>query len=382
MLTESNQINLLVWERLHVNKYPHLSDDIPKPQRTLISDLRKYDPALMEFALGDVGVKLNAFMREIDESHPDLVLLFDGALHPNSIFSHAVREILELALYAKEKGLTRAAPDIFRSSIKKAARNIIKQLDAPTNNLLHARFAGKHRFPIRSKKQMTAVDLRGAWKKGNEAWEINPNSFLEYVRYNKVCEKQIQAVEKKAERFKELGCKELCSEMLRDLEMFLAKQETYYGFNRITMTNAAIILAKQHQYQFRYDAFSKAPSYIFVPSTYFGKFVDQNTYKNLLTGENVCPTHMDEKHFYHPRAYPLPHGSGLLEESSARMKGVIQLLENFPAAGHNPIFDMYWILVPGIEKQEYDYKMLCFGLATPVLLGEKDGKCFFICYWV
>jgi hypothetical protein len=376
MLTESNRINLLAWERFHADEVPFA------PKENLVSILRKYDPGLIEFAFGEFGVKLNAFMKEIDDSHPDLGSLFDGAFQSNSLFSHSVREILELATYAKEKGLTRAAPDVFQTYIKKVAKGIAKRIDAPTKNLLHIRFASAYYLnSARSQKKLTPVDLRGVWKKGNEAWEINPNSFLEYVRYNKVCEEQIQAVVKKAERFRELGCKELCSEMLRDLDMFIAKQETYYGFNRITMTNAAIILAKQHQYQFRYDAFSKGPSYIFVPATYFGKFVDQNTYKNLLTGENVCPTHMDEKYFYHPRAYPLSHGGGLFQESSARMKGVIQVLDNFPAAGNKPIFDTYWILVPGIENQEYDYKMLFFNLATPVLLGEKDGKCFFICYW-
>ena len=81
----------------------------------------------------------------------------------------------------------------------------------------------------------------------------------------------------------------------------------------------------------------------------------------------------------------------------------IQLLEQFPEANNRPIFDHYGIIVPSIQYNHesfYDLNGMIVrhgsidesGKALdrmlikekyfyPIVVGEKDGKCFFICYW-
>ena len=83
---------------------------------------------------------------------------------------------------------------------------------------------------------------------------------------------------------------------------------------------------------------------------------------------------------------------------------IISTLDNFPDANGKPIFDHYGIIVPSIQyKLNYINdecnmiqnfsnsidsskaldKILIKGKHIhPIIIGEKDGKCFFICHWM
>jgi hypothetical protein len=57
-------------------------------------------------------------------------------------------------------------------------------------------------------------------------------------------------------------------------------------------------------------------------------------------------------------------------------------------AESRPVFDHYVAIVPTIALQEgddpmaFDTRSIEEKAIIPILAGEKDGKCFFLCYWI
>jgi hypothetical protein len=110
---------------------------------------------------------------------------------------------------------------------------------------------------------------------------------------------------------------------------------------------------------------------------------------------------------YYPRAYPYHRLASLAPAAVAR---VVERLEAFPALGGKPAFDHYRVIVPGLfypsyfqrppyhfvdpsgvrlefdsmweAQQALDAAMIETKTITPVLVGERDGDHYFICYWL
>jgi hypothetical protein len=104
---------------------------------------------------------------------------------------------------------------------------------------------------------------------------------------------------------------------------------------------------------------------------------------------------------YHPCAFPLWQ---LWDKASDKIKEVISHLDAFPEAGGRPIFDHFVVVVPGTEPPKnavgFTYKntastsqsfpenlfRLNYSLAvnrcvSSAVMGEKDGRCYFICFF-
>ena len=161
------------------------------------------------------------------------------------------------------------------------------------------------------------------------------------------------------------------------------------------MTNAAITLAKSMGYSYKpsYNLFAgsqnvKVDANIIINRTYFGNFYFDPT------------LYVDASYFYEPKVYPFHE---LKDVASDEVNSVIKFLEHFPEANNKPIFDHFGVIVPSIAYKnnlfkndndevmdfatvdecqiELDKVMIKKKLFHPVIVGEKDGKCFFICYW-
>ena len=205
------------------------------------------------------------------------------------------------------------------------------------------------------------------------------------------------------ERYQELGCTTLANEIKKSVDAFRENMEqAYYGFNRITMTNAAIILAKLHGFSFMKSEIinaggfqSKSDPQIHVDKSFFNDY-------------NFDPTaaiysyygNMTFKHNYEPKIYPIHEMSDLISDE---ITTVIEKLEKFPDANHKPIFDHFGVIVPSISyKLTYindesgiiqnfpdptdagralDKILIKKKLVYPIIVGERNGKCYFICHW-
>jgi hypothetical protein len=109
---------------------------------------------------------------------------------------------------------------------------------------------------------------------------------------------------------------------------------------------------------------------------------------------------VDANYHYDPKVYPFHE---LKEIASPEVMHTINMLEKFPEANDKPIFDHFGVIVPTIAYKNkmfnnengilQDYENLEDATRDldkifikkkffyPIIVGEKDGKCFFICYW-
>lgn len=376
---------------------------VPDLRRSVLSKIRDYDIEVAADALGlKLAHKVRDFANAIDLEHPSLVDLFEGELISGG-FSEDCCGLLNIASFARKEEPT------FRARIKKMIvkgkvyRSIEKLVDNPVDNQLHVRFVKDKstRDSIRATKCMQTINLSIIDKKGNEIWDFYNGSFDRFVRNNNIWQQEIEEAKQELDRFKRLGCLDLAGGMQKDIEGFESQvRDIYYGFNRIPMTYAAIILAKVHSYSIKFvSAHSKHK--ILAPKSVFA---------SLNNSFCLGSIEHDISWFnYLPRSYTIAE----LRENGAfseNMEKLIDRLENFPAVNGKPIFDHFRILVPGIEyphgngfnrKSAYinengekivdsiqnvrigvDMMFIRNKIYYPILLGEKDEHCYFISYWV
>jgi len=180
------------------------------------------------------------------------------------------------------------------------------------------------------------------------------------------------------------------------------------------MTNASIILAKRSGYKFvtSYNSFSdERKCRIAAPVSCFADYKfdpDPQRYLPHVTKSPGEPLKFKyaENYDYEPKAYPYHEVAYLASKS---IIDTIEELETFPEANHKSIFDHYIVLVPSIyfpsisdkgiftflnpqgfkesskdrieANRMLDMFFILKKIVSPILLGEKDGKCYYICEW-
>lgn len=390
----------------------------------LLSKIVEADSDLLDITLGSLGQKLQLFARNVDFQHPEITSIFDGLIADDQTFAQECLELLTLGQFAKENHLHRIIPHLGRVVTKESiSKNVLRKIDTPQNNRMHVRLLADpdERLEIRMTKRMQVIDLQGVYKKGEEMWNAQPDTFKKFLRFDTAYQDDILVAEKKAVRYEELGCISLASEVKKSIAMFREHMEqAYYGFNRITMTSVAIILAKSLGYKFipasdithaAYGTFRKEAK-ITVPQKFFGKFnfdPESNftfqTHISHLIGSPIFTQKPSVDYDFEPRVYPLHE---LYDIATQNVKDTIAILEAFPDAGNKPIFDHFGVIVPGInfpffKENLYTYldengivhsyknkeeasKSLDRTLIKgkhfhPIIVGERDGKCYFICYF-
>jgi len=389
---------LKVIDRLPENKVPEL-----------VSKLQYYDDEIIRSGLGDVGLKLKNFLLQVDLSHPEIANVFDGILADNQDFSLYCRELLSLADFAHRDNLYLVVPYL-NQFLYKEHKSSIRKIDAPSANRVNVRFLKDpdEREQIRCSKKMQIIDLQGIYKKGKSFWDSQPNNFARFLRFDTGYQDELKKAEKKAKRYDELGCTSLADEVRKTMELFREHTEcNYFGFNRITMTTASIILAKSLGYGYFED---NSGDKIVINRKIFYNFnpespIEYNPYVSLASGNNAFTDKPQTPYDYEPRVYPYHEFSSIASEET---RNIICHLENFPDVGDKPIFDHFGVIVPGVEfplrksqsitfldkagiirsfiDRESSLKELDGILVQdkdiyPIIIGEKDGKCYFIAYF-
>jgi len=391
---------------------------------SLLCRVIECDDALLEFTLGKVGQKLRLFAQNVDFQHPEIVSIFDGIIANDQDFAQECMELLVLGQFARDNNLQRIIPALGRALTKESlTRNIIKKIDIPANNRMHVRLLKdcKEREEIRMTKRMQIIDLQSVYKKGEEIWNAQPDNFTKFLRFDTAYQDDLKVAEKKAMRYEELGCTSLASEVRKSIEAFREHMEqSYYGFNRITMTNAAVILAKSLEYTYTPPQDAGGSSYgnwrtegkITVNRKFFGKYnfdpeqtMEFSPIVSSVAGSPIFTQKVQAPYNYEPRVYPLHEFSDIMTDN---VRKTISVLEEFPDAGDRPIFDHFGVIVPGVSFPLEKQKMYTFSdeqgmvqsyaaredaLKTldsilikgeyfyPIIVGERDGRCYFICYW-
>lgn len=375
----------------------------------LLLKLRDYDEDVIRLGLGDIGLKLKNFILQVDLNHPEISNVFDGILADNQEFSQSCRELLTLASHARQDNLVYVTPYL-NQFLYKEHKTLIRKIDAPSTNRINVRFLKnpEEREQIRCSKKMQIIDLQGIYKKGKSFWDSQPTNFSRFLRFDTGYQDELKKAEKKAKRYEELGCVSLAEEVRRTMELFREHTEcNYFGFNRITMTTASIILAKSLAFSYIENGnednivVNRKLFYNFNPETP----IEYNPYVSMVSGGATFTDRPQTPYNYEPRVYPYHEFS---EIASDETKGIICHLENFPDVGDKPIFDHFGVIVPGVEfplrksesftfldkagiiqkfnTREEALKTLDTILIKdkdiyPIIIGEKDGKCYFISYF-
>ena len=372
----------------------------------ILSEILKHKSEDIQYALGNFGLNIKNFVSVIntESPHPDLYRLFDGDLVSDveGSFGRDAADVLKLAAYGKEIKLSQVVLDNLKKSVTKHKnyKAIFKSLDHPKDNLLNVRFVPLKcaRDEIRARKVMQVVNTNLLYKKGCVFWKASENHFMSYARHENMYKSDIDEACSRRDHFNNLGLKIMGEEIEKSVEA-LKKQSTdsqYFGFNKISITEAAIILAKQ--LKFEYFAHEKGDSKVAIDTRLFKyRFFDDS---NKLFDDSHVPQLLLDLRVYSYQE--------LSEVASVETKNVIEHLEQFPEADGHPLFDFYRVLVPGVnylshQKSPYHFRMfdgtICRETKAPnaqmkldmelikskeiaaILLGERDGDCYFISYF-
>jgi len=343
----------------------------------ILSKFREIPLDLARTAMGSFGEKLYYFSRDIDIDHPDLKNIFDGQLTSvvSGSFSQDACELLEICKFA--------ADNLYLSILSKFDRVITKNhyyksiskiIHSPFQNLLNIRFLpfSEDRTSIRWLKKDFVVNL-------NSSSEIGYNSFDAFVRNYDIYGEQIKEANCKAEHFYNLKCPILAHEIEKTVEHLKSiVKDRYYGFNRISLLQTALIMAKLMGYEFSDVIYVKKSDFPY-------KFWKTCSHNNLAYTPMLYPYHM------------------LI--LSKRVSDLINYLDNFPEIGYRALFDNYWVLVPTVggpslssvlspsgeeksfsslrEARKYlDNQLISSKTITPVLLGERNENFYFIGFCV
>ncbi len=365
------------------------------------SSLKNCDRKLLSNVFGDIGTKIFDFIESIDLDHPDAKNCYEGLFQDSNEFSILLKEFLSVFEYIEKNNFSKVQ-DFFVSNIQDYLfknNKEISRIDIPEKNRCNVRLvADKNRCEkIRSQKKMQIVDLHGAYKKGMSYYNNHPDNFYKYLRFDNSLLSELKKMESKADRYDQLGCQVLADEIRKNLSAYQDHtRNTYYGFNRITMSSASIILARSCDFEMKIDK----PSCEFTPENF-----RINVHKSYLGNVKILSDYNIDYFEYEPVIYPINEVKGIM---TANVRNVLNVLDNFPEAKNKTIFDFYGIIVPSIKlicnqssyafvdsygverkhqiynecKIDFDRHMIESGIFCPIIVAEKDHKCYFITYWL
>lgn len=307
----------------------------------IYTDIINYNKEIVSLALGEIGLNFYEFVCNLDIDHfgiSDLPIseeLSDKLCQILFLANIANRNKLDLALKDINKFYSKSMPMNFKNADKRFVR-LIK--------------SNSKKEQIRKTKKISHVGLSSFYDKAKIIWDNLPIDFDMFARHRNDYNELITEAQIKADRYLNLGCEELCEHIIASInQMKELSNDVYLGFNRISIRNASIVLAKLNNFNLNKKEFSS---------------FEKNKYTISKEGGT-----------YIPKIYPLYF---LEEIKTNRMKKIIDDLEN-PS-----FFDHYLVLAASTNdiNNDQDLENIRENNTIPVLLGEKDGKCYFISYWI
>lgn len=380
----------------------------------LIHDILTFDRNIVELFLGNAGTRLLEFANAVDHAHPHLFdsqlpsSVLDGLFDRNSKLTKEIVELLEVFEWAHLQNMQEAMGFLSKSAAREFGSHF-KDVNSPVKNQQYVRLlkTRAERDEVRKNKKVISIDLNSLAKKAEGSWDSLPKVFGHYARGSSTIKAELEKAERMVQKYRNMRCNSLYFEVTKSLEAFNEqRRESYYGFQRIKMADAALILAKAHGFEFikiersYMENYFESRSHIAIPSSFFGDYKVSMEEKPLS-----C------KYKYTPRVYP---AFELMGEFSSDAEMLIEKLEAFPECGGKSIFDHYIIVVPSISnsfdydidsvgnkkyyffdkngervssssfeeiQKRFDINLIRMGYTVPVLLGEKDGNCHFLSYW-
>lgn len=360
-------------------------------------------------AFGFFGLQLRDFVYAIDLQHPGFNSFHSGNFVSDlpGTFSKDAGDLLRIATYANNWDMS---PNVI-ANLKRVTQQhnlwpiLSKSINDPCKNQLHVRFVKSAvvRDSIRRTKKLQHIDLRILKKRGVKEWNAQSASFKNFFRFDSRYSTELNVARNRYNHFRKMGLVSMANEInysINDLELRSSKT-TYFGFNKITYTQAAIVLAKLAG--FEYKPSEGGGEVTISPDVLEHPFLPNSNKSLTLT----------------PRAYSLHE---LIDLAPERVLKVVQYVEALPELDGKPAFDHYRVIVPGTyfphiengpiylpdvgqvevkskwynpssgKSKWYDriedvYRVCDSTLMKKrslpaALIGEKDRESYFLCHWL
>ena len=390
-------------------------DEGSKKLDNIIPLIQQYDSDLVHFAIGDLGDQLIRFGNQVCSDNPSINDIQSGTLAEGGKVYNRVREAMLLAEFARSNKL-KTIPSVLKRWFNRNHNKIAKTLLKPPPRLLSNNEA---RIKARNIQKPKNIDLGRIYENGKaKSWNRLPDSFMPYVRGGPGFKPQIGYSEKIRSRFTKLGMSHQSNELDSEIARYTKISENVFcGFTRIKMCDASLILAKTMGYDWLSSRRISASVSLFneqlwkTPSSKVKSLQEDpllaDMYDKHITVEAVHPQDSNQLYFsYAPRAYPL---YSFPSTQPSFVRSVISRTESHADSNGKPLFDQYWLIVPGINissptmdifrfydgtrvrsfnyyesyQNELNKHLIETRQIFPILLGENVTKkrCYFLCYW-
>jgi len=372
--------------------------------------------------LGESGRRLLRFANRINYDHPDLDQWLEEVDQTSlSLFAN-VSDILTKAQYNKDTGQNANLEARFLAE-NPAFPYIIQRLERPKARLLRST---RERVENRGiKKSAKNISLKQMYSQGENGFYNQPEHFKRYARCSKYYIQELHELEERQAAFNEHGMPELAHAFVKRMRELEEGMRDTIGFFCLKPDEAAITLARLHNLRW-----NDSQNVIAISGKFFDDYVFWSEEKPLSaeqlaeemreakTAESMKKSMLISTRFaaspfsllsfaYQPRLYPLPSFSADLPPSATR---ILESVERCSDLGGVPFFDYYWVLVPSISlnhpiinkkgtwtirdgNQNYvfqdqieaaaklDTQLTREGFIIPIIIGERDGHCYFLCCW-
>jgi len=392
-----------IQERLKKVIFQSSSSHFVGDENAILRQISGMSQEVCKDAYGDFGCKIHTLASNLlDLDHPEIK---SGQFVSTFVEEQSQKrfiQFLKLSELSKKHELVDLTSEISKCITKNIMPDIKSRIDALKNQLQFLRlFKNKEdRNSFRQMKQMRSIEFASSLNKHIGVWET-VHDLEAYARFGNFFKDQIAVIKQRAEIYNKLRMQSMYQDMIVSIKDFEStSEEQYFGFQRVPLTVLSIILAKMHG-----GIHDEALNCINIPSKIFKghRFDESSSYYFNELGVGVVKRELDYR--YSPMTYP----SHCLPISLDTQK-IIDHLECFPEANFKPIFDHFVVVVPSVDlkisqengkfyiinsignreyfnsiheaRMELDTMLIKEGRIVPALVGEKDGKCYFISFFI
>ena len=296
----------------------------------ILSEILLYEDQVVEFALGNIGKSLKKFASISDHENSEIYNYISDDL------SEKLSQILKFVNYGCKNGFDKSIICLSKY-YNKFLSDDLKSLDKKIRFIKDLNL----RNELRKSKKVSNISLLSFYEKAHAIWHSLPDDFEFYSKDNLDYKNYLDESKVKANRFKDLGCKNISKSIFEEVEQTSNNMsDTLFGYHKISIKNASIILSKINGYKLQKNNFNY--EIINNKNLYFPK---------------ICPIYM--------------------------LDNYLKIIENLDKQS---LFDHYFIIIPSYKKDditlslEEDLQLIKNHSIIPILLGDKDGICYFISY--
>jgi hypothetical protein len=380
--------NINYTQELVISAVCDLKEPLKPVQHNFFETISSSKEKLAKF--GEAGNIIKNYVSDITISHPELKFSDEWDKLANDVLQHLDKS---------------ESIDLFKDH-----KSILRKLICPKPRFV--RDSHKRSQVREAKNHVKNLSLKQVYMFGENGFYGKPDNFNMYVRNSKDCSVEISKLEEQKKIFGSHNMPEVSHVVQKRINSFEEmKREEHFGFHRMHPCDAAIILARMHGIKWHELYFLTVPFNFFEANYWENKEIEKekkDEMKQLLVMKDRKSSLIDKIAFtYQPRLYPLSKFPNVPNT----VVDILTSVEAFGELNECPLFDYYWVLVPSINVNHplfrnkdswgiyikydllrsftneweaafaLDTTLVNDGYFTPIVLGESEGKCYFLCMW-